>query len=160
MAVKLSVGLQKKIGLPDYGSLGASCFVEFEVDRTALDKNLDHFHQKVRGAFNACQQAVNDQLTRHQSNPSRTNGHAHNINGKTPARTNGNRNGGGSGKSRSATANQTRAIRAIADRQKVNLNQLLSDRFNVHRPEELSISDASSLIDELKDSPAGSTKKQ
>jgi len=48
MAVTLSVGLQKKVGLPDYGSLGASCHVEFEVDRSLLDSNLDGFHQKVR----------------------------------------------------------------------------------------------------------------
>ena len=37
-------------------------------------------------------------------------------------------------------------IRALPD----TLDQLLGDRFNVSRPEDLSISDASSLIDELK----------
>mgnify|MGYP003351377640 CR=1 FL=1 len=31
MGVKLSVGLQKKVGLPEFGSLGASCHVEFEI---------------------------------------------------------------------------------------------------------------------------------
>jgi hypothetical protein len=30
--LKLSVSTSKKIGLPDYGSLGASCGVELELD--------------------------------------------------------------------------------------------------------------------------------
>ena len=66
MAVTLSVGLQKKVGLPDYGSLGASCHVEFEIDRSLIDHDLDGFHQKVAGAFAACRQAVNDQLAQQQ----------------------------------------------------------------------------------------------
>ena len=57
MAVTVSAGLQKKVGLPDYGSLGASCHVEFEIDRSMLDQNLDGFHQKVADAFAACRQA-------------------------------------------------------------------------------------------------------
>ncbi len=111
MAVKLSVGLQKKVGLPDYGSLGASCHVEFEIDRSLLDGNLDGFHQKVRGAFVACQQAVNDQLARQQSeqasqpsngyhnrNANNGNGHHYSANGNGARRSNGRR----------ATASQVR----------------------------------------------------
>lgn len=150
MAVKLSVGLQKKVGLPDYGSLGASCHVEFEIDRSLLDSDLDGFHQRVRGAFAACQQAVGEQLSRQQSDQSASNGNGHHGNGHG-----GNGHGyssgnGHRGNSRPATASQARAIRAIAGRQRVDLRQLLGDRFNVDRPEDLSISDASSLIDELK----------
>ena len=62
MAVKLSVGLQKKVGLPNFGSLGASCHVEFEIDRGLLEHDLDGFHQKVSEVFVACRQAVHDQL--------------------------------------------------------------------------------------------------
>lgn len=32
MPITLNVGLSKKIGLPDYGSLGASCNVQVELD--------------------------------------------------------------------------------------------------------------------------------
>ena len=145
MAVKLSVGLQKKVGLPDYGSLGASCHVEFEIDRSSLDSDLDGFHQKVRGAFAACQQAVSDQLARQQSDQSASHGNGHNGNGHGYSNGNGQR-----GNSRPATASQARAIRAIAGRNRIDLQQLLGDRFNIDRPEDLSISDASSLIDELK----------
>ena len=31
MAMKISVGLQKKVGQPNFGSLGASCHVVFEI---------------------------------------------------------------------------------------------------------------------------------
>ena len=151
MAVKLSVGLQKKVGLPDYGSLGASCHLEFEIDRSLLDSDLAVFHQKVRGAFAACQQAVSDQLSRHQSDQPVSNGNGHNGNGGNGGNGNGYFSGNGHrGNSRPATASQARAIRAIAGRQRVDLRQLLGDRFNVDRPEDLSIADASSLIEELK----------
>jgi hypothetical protein len=45
---------------------------------------------------------------------------------------------------------QVRAIRAIANRAGVNLSELLRERFNVGRPDDLSIGDASTLIDDLK----------
>ena len=50
---------------------------------------------------------------------------------------------------RPATENQARAIRIIASRKQVDLTQLLNARFGVNEPEEMSVRDASSLIDEL-----------
>ena len=64
MPLKLSVGLSRKVGQPDYGSLGASCGVEVELDPSLLHADLDGFHAHVRDAFVACQQAVNDELSR------------------------------------------------------------------------------------------------
>ena len=151
MALKLSVGLQKKVGLPDYGSFGASCHVEFEIDRCMIDKDLDGFHQKVAGAFAACRQAVNDQLAQ-QSEHSSPNGNGHTDG--TPSRNvhshaNGNDQGARQNVA-SATQSQVRAIFAIARRQRVDPATVVRERFNVDRPEDLSIREASSLIDDLK----------
>jgi hypothetical protein len=64
MAAKLSVGLQKKVGLPNYGSMGASCHVEFEVDPAWIDTDPDRFRRKVHQAYDACHQAVQERLAR------------------------------------------------------------------------------------------------
>ena len=43
MPLKLNVGISKKIGLPDYGSLGTTCNVEVEVDGRLIFDDLDGF---------------------------------------------------------------------------------------------------------------------
>ena len=40
MALKLNVGLAKKVGMPDYGSVCASCYVESELDGSLLTTEL------------------------------------------------------------------------------------------------------------------------
>ena len=50
---------------------------------------------------------------------------------------------------RAATSSQVRALHAIATRQQFNLTELLRERFSLYRAEDLSITDASRLIDEL-----------
>ena len=60
--------------------------------------------------------------------------------------TNGRRRDG----TRSATASQVRALNAIADRRKLDLLALLVERFQIQDAAGLTITEASSLIDELK----------
>jgi hypothetical protein len=149
MPLKLSVGLSRKVGQPDYGSLGASCGVEVELDPMLLRDDLQGFHASVRDAFVACGQAVNDELSRLGSPPGgRPPVPAEPDNrprrdAPRPAR----RTGGGGGV---ATAKQVGAIAALARRNGADLDRLLRDDFGVGRPEDLSLAEASRLIDALR----------
>ena len=53
MPLTLNIGLSKKIGQPDFGSLGASCSVAVELDSTLIRDDLDTFHTQVRRAYAA-----------------------------------------------------------------------------------------------------------
>ena len=166
MPLRLNVGVSKKLGLPDYSSVGASCNLELEVDPMLIHNDLDGLHEQIRGAFVAVQQAVNDELARLQA-PALTsraspapavNGTGH-RNG-TEAHPNGPKsksngasprtNGAGGRPPKPATANQVRAIVSIARRQHADLEGLLRDEYGVGRPEDLSLADASRFIDQLK----------
>jgi hypothetical protein len=177
--LKVNVGLSKKIGLPHYGSLGASCHVEVELDSTLLFADLDGFQEKVKRAYLACHQAVNDEIQRQQETGSlngalapangnsdhvRDDRHAGNGNG---AEANGNpaRNGA-SGRSESGAYGPSRAsskqlsyarqlagkIQGLGYR---GLENLVGTMFG--KPlADLSSFEASSLIDTLKQVVAGS----
>jgi post-segregation antitoxin (ccd killing protein) len=158
MPLKTNVGVSRKVADNNYGSRGASVNLEVELDSTLID-DPERFHDRIRQVFRLAQQAIDEELTRQQQAGNvETNGHA-------SANGNGHHNGDGNGHSaprrsggRRATASQARALRAIADRQGLDLAAELQGRFGVHEPEELSITEASQTIDELKASANGSSK--
>jgi hypothetical protein len=152
MPLKLCVGLSKKVGQRDYGSLGASCGVEVELDSHLLEHDLDGFHRRVRDAFIACEQAVHDELSRvttaaavHDALANGNAGQSGTANGR-----NGTENPNATRRSRSATSAQVRTICNMANRQGVDLAPLLHSRFGARAAAQLSIAEASQLIDELK----------
>ena len=64
MPLRLNVGVSRKVGLPDYGSVGASCNLELELPQDLLERDLEGFHARVRDAYVAAHQAVHDELAR------------------------------------------------------------------------------------------------
>jgi len=156
MPLRLNVGLTRKVGLPEYSSVGASCHVEVELDSGLLD-DPDGLRAKARCAYAACRRAVDDEL-----NQQRTKSDAH-ANGSAASTNGHHRNGFSSSERRResanghshrtrkpATAAQIRAIHAIANSRSLDLTDLLHERFGLPSAEELSSADASRLIDELK----------
>jgi len=145
MPLTLNVGVSKKRGLPNYGSVGATCNVAVELDAALLTSDQGGFQRQVRNAYAACARAVNEELARHGDDS-----HASSDAGRSPT------NGSNRSKERKATASQIRAIHAIASQQRIDLEEELQNRFGVNLPEALSIREASDLIDAIKSTPVGS----
>jgi hypothetical protein len=141
--------VSKKLGLPEYSSVGASCSVEVELDAGLLEHDLASFHEWARAAYVACHQAVHDELARLQQQA----GLPVEPRPALPVETGNDVPPAANGRGRPrkpATVNQVRAIAALARRQQLDLADWLRAGYGVGRPEELSLAEASRLIDELK----------
>jgi hypothetical protein len=144
MPLKLTVGLTRKLGLPGYCSAGAGCHVELELDHELL-RDPEAFHATARAAYAACRRAVDDQLARYQpaaASQVPVDGHAHDDGDGTAVPP-------GAGH-RAATPGHVRALVALARRRGADLGAILHDDYGVGRPEDLTLAQASRLIDSFK----------
>jgi hypothetical protein len=159
MPLTLRVGCSRKVGQPGYSSLGASCALDVELDAGLVERDPEALRAQIRTAFAACRAAVAEELARQADDvgagppvgpepirppsahpvPGRNGAEEGHLNGNHPAR-------GG----RPASEKQIKAIRAIARRNGADLESILRRGFRVDRLDDLSVAEASKLIDELK----------
>jgi len=146
MAVTVHVGFSRKVGEPNYGSRGASVQLEVELDRCAIE-DVDRFQSEIERIFEHVRDAVDRELQRNscassepQTDFDEPSDAIKGQNGRTRV-------------PRPATRNQVRAIQAIALHRAVDLSQLLAAEFNAKALEELTIVEASLLIDRLQSYP-------
>ena len=168
MPMKLNVGLSRKVGEPNYGSRGASVNLELELDNSLVEQP-ERLRDRIRQLYQLAKASVDEELNASgglSSNGQQPANGNHNGHGIDRYRMNGNGSNGGASNShtsnghgpRQATTSQVKAIHAIAGRNRIDVGRLVQDRFNVQHPDDLSISDASTLIDELKAVPAGASR--
>jgi hypothetical protein len=132
-----------------------------ELDTALLEKDLDGLHARIREAYVAAHKAVHDELARLHalrtdapergrelvhSAVSPRNGYATSNGSNERPRLQGDR----FRNLKSATPNQVKAILAISRKQDTDLVGLLRHEYDVERPEDLTIRQASELIDMLK----------
>lgn len=147
MIHKVTVGLQQKIGQPNFGSIGASCTIEIQLD----DDEACHpgvIANRVTQSFAQCRASIEKELSLHEAeHPS---GAPRVVHGPAEPRLAPDRRSATDRAPRAATEAQVRAIRAIASKAGVSLASELEQGFGVHNPNQLTMAQASQMIDSLK----------
>jgi hypothetical protein len=159
MPTKLTVGTSKKLGLPAYSSVGASCQMELELDARLIDRDPAVVHEEIRQAYRICRAAVEEEL---QSYAPRANGEDHagpdgpNAHpGNGTCRTLPRRNGHAVVP---ASARQVEFLRILAARTpgvSPAVLELLCTKLHGTALAELSARNASALIETLQEIQAG-----
>lgn len=151
---KIHVGIVRKVGQPNYGSVGAECRIEVEIDCNPVDSPHDDISYRIQRAFDTCRREVDREL--------RSASTVESLATTTPptallpsngqVQTNGNvtRQSQPTQRVRPATDAQIRAIHAIASKANIRLASQLTDDFGVGSPQQLTIRQASDLIGKLK----------
>ncbi len=129
--LKLNVGFSRKVGEANYGSRGASLQLELELD-SGLIQQPDKLQDRIRRLYAMARQAVEEELRGQNGRPE------------------ANGNGRHESSAPKATAAQLRAVRAIADRQRLDLPSFLREQYGAASADELTLPQASRLIDDLK----------
>lgn len=147
MTTRLSVGITRKVGQPNYGSACATCQLEIEIDNTLMNDHSDTLTERIRRTFDVCRREVETELLQHASSqpvePRTVNGHSNGHVSNSMPKTSQSR-------SRPATDAQIRAIHAIASKANVRLASELDAEFGVGSPQSLTLQQASEMIEKLK----------
>jgi hypothetical protein len=167
MAMKVNLGLSKKLGLANFGSVGATCNLELEMDQSLLQSDPEGFQQRVRRIYAIAAQAVSDELARQAgAQPAGTAGNpapTEHANAATSPAGNGagNRptgNGQRNGNGHTASAKQLEYARQLAGQIKglgVRKLETLAQKMFSKPLAAITSIDASGLIDTLKSIKAG-----
>jgi len=161
MAMKITAGVGRKLGLPEYSSVSASCHVEFEADQNLLN-DPSAFHQRVKAAFTTCRDAVAEELARQQPGARGSDTNEPAANGpSSPPPTSATGNGDGhrnGGNGHGASEKQITYLRQLAGQVKglgVRRLEELAQRMFSKPVAALTSLDASGLIDALKNIKSG-----
>jgi hypothetical protein len=174
MPATISVGLTRKVGEANYGSRGGSVSVELEIDSTTL-YDPAAFRARVQTLYAMARGSLDEELARvdgatHEPSPGPALQGAVAPSGQHGAVPSTQTASAASGAStatsgrlpstrplngRQATQSQIRAIFAISKRQQLDPRDLVRQRFNLGSIDELSVREASQLIDELNSVGAG-----
>ena len=180
MPVKLNIGLSRKVGEANFGSRGASINLEVELDigtlndadqlrervrdlyelaRQSVDDELHRAADDRNPAMRADELSANrlhgHSGNGHAANSTPRNGHAvngHAVNSQTNGTSNGHANGHSQRTVEVARASQSqiRAIYAITKRLGLDPHAIIQEKFRIYRIEDLTMREASGLIDDLK----------
>jgi len=168
MTMKVNVGVTRKVGLPNFGSAGASCNIDVELDQSLLAGDRQALHQRVQSVLEVCRRVVADELalqTQRETagqwqtgmtlqGPPACEGVAN-----PPVETSfrealpdsrGNRSRSGESAPRPATPGQIKALHAISKGLGLTLSAELHREYGVHSPQQLTLAQASAMIDRLK----------
>ncbi len=145
--IKLTASVSKKVPMPDIDFSSRSCSAGAEVE-LASGAGAEELNEKLRALYVLLEAAVDEQL-RGPAPPAPQKPLPEKVRRRLAGQIGGN--------GRKATRAQLRAIQTIASERGMgeeDLAEWLEDGFSVGRAEELSVKDASALIDRLKD-PSG-----
>ena len=134
MPAKLNVGASRKIADGRYGSRGAAVHLEIELDH-ALVSETAKLHERIRQIFALVHQAVTEELQRQQAEAASATAAATVLLPSQPRR---------------ATAAQLKAIQSLAKELHTDLEEVFLPPLGVRRLDELTVQQASTLIDTLK----------
>jgi hypothetical protein len=136
--IKLNAGFSRKAGEPNYGSRGATVTIEVELD-SGLIREPDALRRQVQHLFDLTRRSVDAELRRAGADELPAPAVERSASGHRPERL----------LPQGATASQLATIRAMCSERRVDPDQLAKERFGLSGIDELTVREASLLINGL-----------